>query len=308
MWHNVGFHAGKESIIGVGVSNIMITPIIDYFCACPPITVSLSESRTSSASLCSSGRTEIEVVQASRKIKLDKKVFQDRKQSVITAETAETAEGRKEKSRAEKKKPRLGEVETQQHQLPVPTVQIIQQGSSEREILDSIALTKTKLGKKEEKQARSAGRKGKRRKEKKEKTRAAAPTSSGETGRTERAERRGKAEKVEKEFCEKCYEKKLRRKMERERERELLRAEEQQIVFDPEEPFVDRHIEEAEVMRRYIETEKVYDDTISIKSYCVCSLHAEDHQSPYKLSQQKMEQVRDAVLVVRNWKHSKQHS
>ena len=91
-------------------------------------------------------------------------------------------------------------------------------------------------------------------------------------------------------------------------ENEMLRSEDQQVVFDPEEPFVGRHIEEAEVMRRYIETEKVYDDTISIKSYCVCSLHAEDHQSPYKLSQQKMEQVRDAVLVVRNWKHSKQQS
>ena len=37
-----GFHAGKGSIIGAGVSSIMIPPIIDYFCTCPPITVSLS--------------------------------------------------------------------------------------------------------------------------------------------------------------------------------------------------------------------------------------------------------------------------
>ena len=74
-------------------------------------------------------------------------------------------------------------------------------------------------------------------------------------------------------------------------------------------------VEEAEVLRRYIEPEKVYDDTISIKSYCACSVHAEEHVSPYhvtrdsvsplRLSQHKLEQVRDAVLVVRNWKHSK---
>ena len=245
------------------------------------------------------------MVQISRKIKLDPKVFQETKQSVITSEPGEA---RREKSRGEKKKARLTtdqyEAEIHQARLPVPVVQMKQQGSSEREILDSIALTKTKLGKKEEKGARSSARKAKRRKEKKEKTGATVGQASA-AGRKRKAE---KAEKVEKEFCEKCYEKKLRRKMEREREREILRAEEQQIVFDPEEPFLGRHIEEAEVMRRYIETEKVYDDTISIKSYCVCSLHAEDRQSPYKLSQQKMEQVRDAVLVVRNWKHSKQQS
>ena len=94
--------------------------------------------------------------------------------------------------------------------------------------------------------------------------------------------------------------------MEREREREIMMRSEEQIVYDPEEPFVDRHIEEAEVLRRYIDPDKVYDDTISIKSYCVCSLHAEDRVSPFKLSQQKLEQVRDAVLVVRNWKHSKE--
>ena len=160
-------------------------------------------------------------------MKLDpKKVFQDTKQSVITLETSEP--------RKEKKKPKLSSEapEVEQQQLPVPAVQIIQQASSEREILDSIALTKTKLGKKEEKQSRSAGRKGKRRKEKKEKSRAAAAAAAGRAGQSE------------KEFCEKCYEKKLRRKLEREREkereREMLRAEEQQIVFDPEEPFVDR--------------------------------------------------------------------
>ena len=32
-------------IIAAGVSNIMIPPIIDYFSACPPITVSLYESQ-----------------------------------------------------------------------------------------------------------------------------------------------------------------------------------------------------------------------------------------------------------------------
>ena len=103
----------------------------------------------------STGRTEIEVVQLSRKMKLEpKKVFQDTKQSVITAETSE--------ARKEKKKPKLSSEapEVEKQQLPVPAVQIIQQASSEREILDSIALTKTKLGKKEEKQSRSAGRKG----------------------------------------------------------------------------------------------------------------------------------------------------
>ena len=42
---NGGFHAGKWSIIGAGVSNIMIPPIIDSFCACPPITVSLVNHR-----------------------------------------------------------------------------------------------------------------------------------------------------------------------------------------------------------------------------------------------------------------------
>ena len=42
-----GFQAGKGSIIGAGVSNIIIPPIIDSFSGCPPITVSLCISRTS---------------------------------------------------------------------------------------------------------------------------------------------------------------------------------------------------------------------------------------------------------------------
>ena len=42
-----GFHAGKGSIIVAGVSNIMISSLIDSFCACPPITVSLWHFRTS---------------------------------------------------------------------------------------------------------------------------------------------------------------------------------------------------------------------------------------------------------------------
>ena len=35
-----GFHALKGSIKGAGIRFIMIPPIIDSFCACPPITVS----------------------------------------------------------------------------------------------------------------------------------------------------------------------------------------------------------------------------------------------------------------------------
>ena len=59
------------------------------------------------------------------------------------------------------------------HQLPLPTnSQIMQQGSSEREIMDSIALTKTKFEKKEEKHPiKPASRKSKRRKEKREHSR-----------------------------------------------------------------------------------------------------------------------------------------
>ena len=39
-----GFHARKGSIIGVGISNanVMIAPIIDSLCVCPPMTVSLT--------------------------------------------------------------------------------------------------------------------------------------------------------------------------------------------------------------------------------------------------------------------------
>ena len=46
--------------------------------------------------------------------------------------------------------------------------------------------------------------------------------------------------------------------MEEEYKREMvMREEEEQIEFDPTEPFVDRHIAEAEVLRRYIDMEKV---------------------------------------------------
>ena len=38
-----GFYAGKGSIKGAGVSNIMIPAIIDSFCVCPPIRVSLCQ-------------------------------------------------------------------------------------------------------------------------------------------------------------------------------------------------------------------------------------------------------------------------
>ena len=247
----------------------------------------------------STGKTEIEVTQ----YKPDLIQFNEKKQKhhapVFQQEHVKKSSDnelrQKPKTKLEKKKPKV-----YQHQLPVPTVQIMQQGSSEREIMDSIALAKTKLEKKEEKHpSRSSSRKNKRRKDRRDHS----------LPRPATAEPVSVTHRVEKEFCEKCYEKKMRRRMEKERDRELMMRSEEQIVYDPEEPFVDRHIEEAEVLRRYIDTEKVYDDTISIKSYCACSLHMEDpgsRVSPFKLSQQKLEQVRDAVLVVRNWKHSKE--
>ena len=47
LWNKGGFHALKGYKKGAGVSNIMIPPIIDCFCACPPITVYLCGSLTS---------------------------------------------------------------------------------------------------------------------------------------------------------------------------------------------------------------------------------------------------------------------
>ena len=83
-----------------------------------------------------------------------------------------------------------------------------------------------------------------------------------------------------------------------------MKTEEHQVM-DPEGPFVDREIEEKEeVLRRYIVSEKLYDDTLSIKSFGGCSIHAEEKETPQRLSNVKLEQVGDAVLVVRNWKHS----
>ena len=80
---------------------------------------------------------------------------------------------------------------------------------------------------------------------------------------------------------------------------------EDHLTNDPDDAFIDRHIEEKEVFRRYIVTEKLYEDTLSNKSsFCGCSIHAEENESPQKLSKVKLEQVRDAVLVVRNWKHT----
>ena len=246
----------------------------------------------------STGRTEIEVTQfkpdliqfCEKKNSTDIKVFQDVRKNLYS-EPLETQKSKQNSSRSEKKKNKVF-----QHQLALPTVQITAQGSSEREIMDSIALTKNKLDKKEVKHTSRSSKKNKRRKEKKENKRPATAEPVSSLTRREKS----------KEFCARCHEKKMRRRMEREREREIMMRSEEQIVYDPEEPFVDRHIEEAEVLRRYIDPDKVYDDTISIKSYCVCSLHAEDRVSPFKLSQQKLEQVRDAVLVVRNWKHSKE--
>ena len=43
-------HEKDLNIIGAGLSNIMIPPIIDSLCACPPTTVSLHESLTSAVS------------------------------------------------------------------------------------------------------------------------------------------------------------------------------------------------------------------------------------------------------------------
>ena len=42
-----GFRAGKGSITGAGVSSMMIPPIIDSFCGCSPLTVSLYQPRIS---------------------------------------------------------------------------------------------------------------------------------------------------------------------------------------------------------------------------------------------------------------------
>ena len=47
LWHKDDFHAGKGSIIGAGVSNIIIPPVIDSFSACPAITVSSCDSLSS---------------------------------------------------------------------------------------------------------------------------------------------------------------------------------------------------------------------------------------------------------------------
>ena len=53
------------------------------------------------------------------------------------------------------------------------------------------------------------------------------------------------ARQADKEFCERCYQKKMLRKLEKERDREMWMKSEERIVYDPEEPFVDRHIEEG---------------------------------------------------------------
>ena len=55
-----GFHAGKGSVIGAGVINIMMPPIIDSVFPCPPITMSLCESRASAVSTLTVGRGQAE--------------------------------------------------------------------------------------------------------------------------------------------------------------------------------------------------------------------------------------------------------
>ena len=160
----------------------------------------------------STGRTQIEVsqymvpdrIQSSEKNHKGEKFLQNNGKK-----GSESGHKMKSKHRAEKKKSKAS-----QHQLPVPT--IMQQGSSEREIMDSIALTKNKLEKREEKHSsRSSSRKNKRKKERKENIRPATAEP---------------IRRKEKEFCEKCYEKKMRRRLEKERQREeMLRCEEQQI-------------------------------------------------------------------------------
>ena len=206
------------------------------------------------------------------------------------AKSAKHYEKKKDKhSNNEKKK-----LKNPNHQLKVPQAQIKQQISSEREIVDSIALTKDKLEKKDEKHVKSMPRKSKKRKEKKESAHKI-PVCQNDSELFVDDYR-----EVEKEFCEKCYQKKRKRKKER-----AEKKSEEHFANDPDDTFINRHIEDKEVLRRYIDTDKLYETTISNKSSCcVCSIQTDENESPKKLSQVKLEQVRDAVLVVRNWKHT----
>ena len=117
----------------------------------------------------STGKTEIEVAKYNADlIQFSEKKHKPEKVSTESKRIPDS-DFKKGKSRNDKKKSKASNM----HQLPLPTnSQIMQQGSSEREIMDSIALTKTKFEKKEEKHPiKPASRKSKRRKEKREHSR-----------------------------------------------------------------------------------------------------------------------------------------
>jgi len=245
----------------------------------------IDETETITSSTGTLLKTEIEVLQVKevppkpeKKHKIEVKQKEIKQKEIKPVKEPEKK--RDKHSSNEKKK-----LKNLNQQLKVPQVQITQQISSEREIVDSICLTKSKLEKKDEKYVKTLPRKGKKRKEKKE-----------SMSKVQNMDQYGEADK---DFCGKCYQKKSKRK----KERAQMRAEEH-LANDQDDGFIDRQIEEKEVLRRYIVSEKLYDDTISIKSYGGCSIHGEERESPHKLSKVKLEQVRDAVLVVRNWKHS----
>lgn len=240
----------------------------------------VDETETITSSTGTLLKTEIEVLQVKEVPPKPEKKHKVEVKQKETKPIKEPEKKREKHSSNEKKK-----LKNLNQQLKVPQVQITQQISSEREIVDSISLTKNKLEKKDEKYVKTLPRKGKKRKDKKE-----------SVSKVQHTDQYGE---VDKEFCGKCYQKKSRRK----RERAQMKAD-AHFENDPDDGFIDRQIEEKEVLRRYIVSEKLYDDTLSIKSYGGCSLHADEKESPHKLSKVKLEQVRDAVLVVRNWKHS----
>lgn len=257
----------------------------------PPLPPSPPEIDETETITSSTKLTEIEVFKVKEEIKEPER-RQKIEKTQKEAKPIKEHEKKKEKhSNKEKKKHK----NLNQH-LKVPQIQITQQVSSEREIVDSISLTKNKLERKDDKHCKNIPRKGKKRKEKRESLKRT-PCFENDSEPFMDEYRYPK-----KEFCEKCYEKKSKRKREKDQKKH-----EEHLTNEPDDAFLNRHIEEKEVLRRYIDTDKVYEDTLSNKSsYCGCSLHAEENEneSPQKLSKVKLEQVRDAVLVARNWKHS----
>ena len=244
----------------------------------------MDETETITSSTGTLLKTEIEVLQVKEAlVKPEKKHKMEMKQKEI--KSVKEPEKKKDKHSSNEKK-KLKHIN---HQLKVPQVQITQQISSEREIVDSISLTKSKLERKDEKHLKTMPRKSKKRKDKKESVCKVQDIKKYSE----------QIDQYERKFYGKCYQKKSRRK----RERAQIKSDEN-LTNDTDDAFIDRQIEEKEVLRRYIVSEKLYEDTLSIKSVGGCSLHYEEKKSPHKLSKVKLEQVRDAVLVVRNWKHS----